>query len=90
MFRQFSLKLSDEPFNGRIEIVIIYLQDRADLLARNFWLKTYRRGNWEMINGMKKINRMECKDRLTNPRSYLNVFSSSFSGRYQNIERTWK
>lgn len=68
------------------ESKLLYLQDRADWLARNFWLKTYRRGNWEILNGMKKLNRMECKDRLTNPTCYVNVFSSSFREVSKNRE----
>lgn len=60
------------------EAKIPYLQDRASWLANNFWLKTYKRGNWDLINGMCKLNRLECRDRLLNPRNYVNIFSASF------------
>lgn len=55
-----------------------YLQDRADLLAKNFWLKMWRRGKWEILQGMNKLNRLECRDRFTAPRYRSDVFSRSY------------
>lgn len=60
------------------EAKLLYVQDRASWMAKNFWLKTYRRGNWDLINDMNKLNRLECRDRMVNPRNYVNVFTTTY------------
>lgn len=53
------------------------LEERAGLLARNYWTKVYTNDCSDLIQLMNKLTELDCRRRFTQPRGNINVLIES-------------
>lgn len=61
-----------------MESELIRLEERAGLLAKNYWLKIYNYDNQALKGIMNRLVILEDRYRFVNPRGKINIFTKSW------------